>query len=99
MHNWYRAVIILILTNYCIRNLKKTMKITQHQQKRVKNPNPHLYKTKLTSNDKTELKAIFENLDPKIFWYLKSTIPEQNQKAKSVEERMIDFALSCNNYQ
>ncbi|KAI7851221.1 hypothetical protein BDC45DRAFT_572304 [Circinella umbellata] len=70
------------------------MKITQHQQKRVKHPNPHLYKTKLTSNDKTELKAIFENLDSKNFWYLKSTIPEQNQKAKSVEERMIDFALN-----
>ncbi|KAI9466436.1 hypothetical protein BDB00DRAFT_792955 [Zychaea mexicana] len=55
-------------------------------------------KTKLMADEKTKLKAIFEDLDPKNFWYLKSTISEPNQKAKSVEERMIKFALNCNYY-
>ncbi|KAI7858785.1 hypothetical protein BDC45DRAFT_564895 [Circinella umbellata] len=44
------------------------------------------------------IKNIFQTLNPNKFWYLEATIPEPDEKRKSVEERIIKFALDCNYY-
>ena len=64
--------------------------------KNIKNSRTLTLKTKLTPQEKKELKSIFQTLDPNKFWYLEATIPEPGEKVKSIEERIIQFVLVCN---
>ncbi|KAG1450035.1 hypothetical protein G6F56_008467 [Rhizopus delemar] len=52
----------------------------------------------LTEEDKTNIKEMFNALDPAKFWYLKATCDQaakDNVNPESVEEKMKRFALEC----
>ncbi|KAG2217377.1 hypothetical protein INT45_007387 [Circinella minor] len=53
----------------------------------------------LTNQEKEQINEMFKKLDPKKFWTLKATEKEaakKKEKPKTVEEKMIEFARSCN---
>ncbi|KAL1933711.1 hypothetical protein VTP01DRAFT_7801, partial [Rhizomucor pusillus] len=58
-------------------------------------------KVKLTATDKQAIKANFEKLDSLQFWTLEATVAQaarEGIEAISVEQKVIEFALSCNYY-
>lgn len=59
-------------------------------------------KVKLTATDKQAIKANFEKLDSLQFWTLEATVAQaarEGIEAISVEQKVIEFALSCNYHQ
>ena len=53
----------------------------------------------LTDHEKQQLNEMFEKLDPNKFWTLQATEKEASKKKEkpiAVEEKMMEFARSCN---
>ncbi|KAG2221872.1 hypothetical protein INT45_012516, partial [Circinella minor] len=82
-----------VILSFLELKLNNNSQLSLTSLKNIKNSRTLTLKTKLTPQEKKELKSIFQTLDPNKFWYLEATIPEPGEKVKSIEERIIQFVL------